>query len=193
MSDKYDFRINVVDANTVEVIVEDKKPNDGGKSGNVDLYYAGSETPTDLPELIDSIRVLHVDWGEDLETPNLADGETLVYGDVPTRYIEGNGEFILYFGADPEPVARVSAEEARDVETEGTGDRKPAEPASPAQRKAAGLEHETRERKTRAKEHGVGKITKQVEDDEEDLDVNDAIDYIAEIFGVELPDPEDLR
>lgn len=194
-NENYAFRVNAdADEEQVEVEVEDKQDHDAGKSGNIDLYYAGSETPTDLPELIGSKHVYHfegVEGGEGAST-NIADEATLTY-DVPRRYIEGNGEFIVYFGASPDPVARISAEDARHEETEGKGDIPASEPPTKSQVKAAGKEHETRERKTRARDYGAGKLAKQGDDEKEDLDAVDAIEYVASIFGVDLPDPEDYR
>lgn len=113
MTDRYSATVSA-DASTDEVNVEIKDSGSGAqKSGYVALYYDGPEAFGDLPELVENRRVVAINWGGvETDVPNVAGGTTLSF-DVPGRFVDGHGEWIVFFGAADDPLTRVHAAEAR--------------------------------------------------------------------------------
>jgi len=67
----------------------------------------------DLPELVENRRVVAINWdGVETDVPNVAGGATLSFN-VPGRFVDGHGEWIVFFGATDDPLSRVHAAEAR--------------------------------------------------------------------------------
>jgi len=112
-NDRYSADVSAdTETNTVTVSI-----NDGGegpqRSGYVALYYDGPESYGDTPELIDNRRVVAVDWdGVETSVPNVAGGCELTF-ETSGFFVEGDGEWIVFFGATDDPLTRVHAAEAR--------------------------------------------------------------------------------
>jgi hypothetical protein len=99
-------------AESGEVVVDIQDSGEGPqRSGHVALYYDGPEAYGDLPEFVAHKRVVATYWETD--TPNVHGGETLRYN-APQRFVDGEGRWIVYFGAEDDPIAERSAKAARE-------------------------------------------------------------------------------
>ena len=91
--------------------------NDSGegaqKSGHVALYYDGPEAFGDLPELVENRRVVAIPWAT--SAANVHNGTVLEFN-APEEYIDGDGRWLVFFGAEDDPLVDVPAHVARQEE-----------------------------------------------------------------------------